>query len=95
MAVHFAKVKLSNLILVNHEGEVVEGEYAVNEVMLCFSSDEVGVTSAGFVSTKDTNQLTFSASYKDDAENTMSIKAASTSGGSTTVSAYRINLLAK
>ena len=72
-----------------------EGEYAVNEVMLCFSSDEVGVTSAGFVSTKDTNQLTFSASYKDDAENTMSIKAASTSGGSTTVSAYRINLLAK
>ena len=72
-----------------------EGEYAVNEVMLCFSSDEVGVASAGFVSTKDTNQLTFSASYKDDAENTMSIKAASTSGGSTTVSAYRINLLAK
>ena len=72
-----------------------EGEYAVNEVMVCFSSDEVGVTSAGFVSTKDTNQLTFSASYKDDAENTMSVKAASTSGGSTTVSAYRINLLAK
>ena len=31
MAVHFAKVKLSNLILVNHEGEVVEGEYAVNQ----------------------------------------------------------------
>ena len=31
MAVHFAQVKLSNLILVNHEGEVVEGEYAVNQ----------------------------------------------------------------
>lgn len=30
MAVHFSLVKLSNLILVNHQGEVVEGEYAVN-----------------------------------------------------------------
>lgn len=30
MAVHFAQVKLSNLILVDHEGTVVEGEYAVN-----------------------------------------------------------------
>jgi len=31
MAVHFAKVKISNLILVDHEGRVVEGEYAVNQ----------------------------------------------------------------
>ena len=31
MAVHFAEVKLSNLILVNHDGEVVEGGYAVNQ----------------------------------------------------------------
>jgi len=30
MAVHFAQVKMSNLILVNHQGEVVEGSYAVN-----------------------------------------------------------------
>ena len=30
-AVHFAQVKLSKLILVNHDGEVVEGEYAVNQ----------------------------------------------------------------
>jgi ribulose-5-phosphate 4-epimerase/fuculose-1-phosphate aldolase len=30
MAVHFSQVKLSNLILVNHEGQVVEGSYAVN-----------------------------------------------------------------
>ena len=30
MAVHFARVKLSNLILVDHDGEVVEGDYAVN-----------------------------------------------------------------
>ncbi len=30
MAVHFAQVKVSNLILVDHDGKVVEGEYAVN-----------------------------------------------------------------
>ncbi|WP_306028252.1 class II aldolase/adducin family protein [Stappia sp. MMSF_3263] len=30
MAVHFAKVKMSNLILVDHEGTVVEGTHAVN-----------------------------------------------------------------
>ena len=31
MAVHFSRVKLSNLILANHEGEVVEGDYALNQ----------------------------------------------------------------
>lgn len=31
MAVHFAQVRMSNLILVDHDGEVVEGEYAVNQ----------------------------------------------------------------
>ena len=30
MAVHFAQVKVSNLILVDHKGRVVEGAYAVN-----------------------------------------------------------------
>lgn len=30
MAVHFAQVKLSNLILVDHDGKVVAGDYAVN-----------------------------------------------------------------
>lgn len=30
MAVHFDQVKLSNLILVDHAGQVVEGDYAVN-----------------------------------------------------------------
>ena len=31
MAVHFAQVKLSNLILVDHDGAVVEGDHAVNQ----------------------------------------------------------------
>jgi ribulose-5-phosphate 4-epimerase/fuculose-1-phosphate aldolase len=30
MAVHFAQVKMSNLILANHRGEVVEGRHAIN-----------------------------------------------------------------
>lgn len=30
MAVHFNQVKVSNLILVDHEGKVIEGDYAVN-----------------------------------------------------------------
>jgi ribulose-5-phosphate 4-epimerase/fuculose-1-phosphate aldolase len=30
MAVHFAQVKVSNLILVDHDGQVAEGDYAVN-----------------------------------------------------------------
>ena len=30
MAVHFAQVKLSNLILADHKGRVVQGEYALN-----------------------------------------------------------------
>jgi ribulose-5-phosphate 4-epimerase/fuculose-1-phosphate aldolase len=30
MAVHFNQVRISNLILVDHEGRVVEGDYAVN-----------------------------------------------------------------
>lgn len=31
MAVHFDQVKVSNLILVDHAGEVIEGDYAVNQ----------------------------------------------------------------
>ena len=30
MAVHFSHVKMSNLILANHDGDVVEGSYALN-----------------------------------------------------------------
>ena len=31
MAVHFANVTVSSLILANHKGEVVEGDYAINQ----------------------------------------------------------------
>ena len=72
-----------------------EGEYAVNEVFLAMGSGDITVASGPYVSTKGTNQLTFTADYKDDVENTGQLLCASTSGGSTTVSAYRINALAK
>ena len=72
-----------------------ESVYAINEVFLAMGSGEITVANSGFVSTKGTNQLSFTSDYKDDAENLGQLLAASTSGASTTVSAYRINLLAK
>ncbi|MDX1513937.1 MAG: class II aldolase/adducin family protein, partial [Gammaproteobacteria bacterium] len=30
MAVHFSQVKVSNLVLANHDGDVVEGQFALN-----------------------------------------------------------------
>ena len=72
-----------------------EGEYAVNEVFLAMGGGDITVASGPYVSTKATNQLSFTADYKDDVENTGRLLVASTSGASTTVSAYRINALAK
>jgi hypothetical protein len=72
-----------------------EGEFAVNEVFFAMGGGDITVASGPFVSTKGTNQLNFTADYKDDVENTGRLLASSTSGGSTTVSAYRINALAK
>ena len=72
-----------------------EGSYAVNEVFVALGSGEIAVAVGAYVSTKGTNQLAFTTDYKDDVENTGQLLAASTSGSNTTVSAYRINLLAK
>jgi hypothetical protein len=72
-----------------------EGHYAVNEVFMAMASGEITVASGPFVSTKGTNQLAFTSDYKDDVENTGQLLCSSTSGGSTIVSAYRINCLAK
>ena len=72
-----------------------EGSYAVNEVFLALGPGEATVAMGPWVSTKGTNQLEFTAEYKSTAKNTGSLLASSTSGGSTTVSAYRINCLAK
>ena len=72
-----------------------EGAFSISEVFMAVSgSGDISITSPGHVSTKSTDQLEFSTGFKDDEEATAQLLASSTSGGSTTCSAYRINLLA-
>ena len=56
---------------------------------------EAGVSAGPFVSTKATTQLTFTAAYLADEDNSVGLSIASTSGASTVVNAYRINALAE
>ena len=72
-----------------------EGAYAIHEVFVAAGPGEATVASGPYVSTKGTHQLDFTAEYKSTGKNTCSLQASSTSGASTTVSAYRINCLAK
>ena len=69
-----------------------EGHYAINEIMVAVGTNDVTHTSAGFISTKGTNQLEVTTGFKDDTELQAAINLASTSGSSTTVSAYMIKL---
>lgn len=64
MAVHFSQVKVSNLILADHHGKVVEGDYAINRagfvlhaavheanpdiVAMCHAHSEYGTAFAAF-----------------------------------------------
>ena len=69
-----------------------EGHYAINEILVAFGSDNITHANVGFISTKGTNQIAVTSEIKDDTEFTGDIKIASTSGASTTVSAYMIKL---
>ena len=69
-----------------------EGHFAINEILVAFGSDNITHANAGFVSTKGTNQIAVTSEIKDDTELTGDIKISSTSGASTTVSAYMIKL---
>ena len=72
-----------------------EDAFSISEVFMAVSgSGDISISSPGHVSTKSTDQLEFSTGFKDDEEATAQLFASSTSGGSTTCSAYRINLLA-
>ena len=71
-----------------------EGAYSVQEVYLAGDVGEAGVSSGPYVSTKGTTQLEFTADFLDTTDNTVQMSVSSTSGGSTTVNAYRINCLA-
>jgi hypothetical protein len=65
-----------------------EGTSSATEVFVVTDGGDAYVSSHG-LSSKDTLQLTFTAEY---AGGTVTLYAASTSGSSTTVSAYRTNL---
>jgi len=66
-----------------------EGAASATEVMVV-SNDDAYVSTGPTISTKGTDQLTFSATQ---AGSTVTVKAASTSGASTTVNGYRVHML--
>ena len=66
-----------------------EGASSATEVMVV-SNDDVYISTGPTVSSKGTDQLTFSATQ---AGSTVTVKAASTSGASTTVNGYRVHML--
>jgi len=76
-------------------GNASEGAFSVQEVYCAGAPGEASVSQGPFVSTKGTTQLNFTAAFKSDADNSLQLSVASTSGGSTTVNAYRINCLAE
>ena len=76
-------------------GNATEGHYSVQEVYCAGAPGEASVSHGPFVSTKGTVQLNFTAAFDADEDNTLQMSISSTSGGSTTVNAYRINCLAE
>ena len=71
-----------------------EGAYSIQEVYTAATPGVPAVTNGPFVSTKGTSQLDFTAAFDTSSENSLELFASSTSGGSTTVSGYRISVLA-
>lgn len=72
-----------------------ESAFSVQEVFVTGAPGEAGVSQGAFVSTKATTQLEFTADFKSDADNSVELSIASTSGGSTIVNAYCIKCLAE
>ena len=71
-----------------------EGAYSIQEVYTAATPGVPAVAKGPFVSTKSSHQLDFTAGFKTTTENSLELFASSTSGGSTTVSGYRISALA-
>ena len=71
-----------------------EGAYSVQEVYTAATPGIPAVANGPFVSTKGTTQLEFTAGFDTSSENSLELFASSTSGGSTSVSGYRISALA-
>jgi len=75
-------------VLTGHNA--TEGASSIQEVMVVQDGSDAYVGAGPTVSSKGTDQFEFSASISGT---TVSLKASSTSGASTTVNAYRIHLL--
>ena len=71
-----------------------EGAYSIQEVYTAATPGVPAVANGPFVSTKSSSQLEFTAEFDTSSENSLELFASSTSGGSTTVSGYRISALA-
>jgi hypothetical protein len=71
-----------------------EEAYSIQEVYTAATPGVPAVANGPFVSTKGTRQLEFTAAFDTSSENSLELFASSTSGGSTTVSGYRISALA-
>ena len=67
-----------------------ESAASISEVFVVSDGADAFVSSGPIVSTKGSDQLSFSAALSGS---TVTVSAASTSGASTTVNAYRVNLL--
>ena len=75
-------------------GNGTEGHYSISEVFAAATPGVASVANGPSLSTKGTAQLEFTAAFDTASENAFELFASSTSGGSTTVNAYRINCLA-
>ena len=71
-----------------------EGAYSIQEVYTAATPGVPAVANGPFVSTKSSSQVEFTAGFDTATENSLELFASSTSGGSTTVSGYRISALA-
>ena len=71
-----------------------ESAYSIQEVYTAATPGVPAVAAGPFVSTKSSTQLEFTAGFDTSTENSLELFASSTSGGSTTVSGYRISALA-
>ena len=71
-----------------------ESAYSIQEVYTAATPGVPAVAAGPFVSTKSSTQLEFTAEFDTSTENSLELFASSTSGGSTTVSGYRISALA-
>ena len=78
----------AHYVIVSHNA--TEGHSAVCEAAVVSDGTNAFVSQYGLVSSKGTDQIILTAAH--DGSSTVTVSATSTSGGSTTVNAYRVNL---